>query len=54
MVTQGTFANGIPLLLSRISVLDAASWHTLSSNASIRRAEDVSFINTMEAFVIIL
>ena len=54
MGTQGTFAGGVPLCLSRKSVLLAASWHALSCNASIRGAEDVSFINTMEAFVIIL
>ena len=54
MGTQSTLASGVPLCLSSKSVLLAASWHALSGYASIRRAEDVSFINTMEAFVIIL
>ena len=65
MGTQVTFACGVPLCLTRQSVLLAACRHALSSKdytwlevslLHLRglRAEDVSFINTMEAQVVIL
>ena len=64
MGTQVTFSCSVPLGLTRQSVLLAASRHALSSkgytrlfsllNLRGRSAEDVSFINTMEAQVVIL
>ena len=62
MGTQSTLAYGVPLCLTRQLVLLAASRHALSSkgytrseiNQIILRAEDVSFINTMEAQVVVL